>query len=162
VLAQLLTDLARAQQMTFASTREDAAKGHAYPGTRLDDAMRDLRALCGIRWCSSPPGWPALHRTAPHRTARSHLPAAAELALRRPVLTARGLAEGLQISPRPGGYAVVLAATQCLHPALARARAPRSAHPIALLSTWPPGYWLSRLQARFAAWVAPRHEPLPE
>ncbi|MFI4951319.1 MAG: hypothetical protein ACHP7A_09835, partial [Caulobacterales bacterium] len=42
----------------------------------------------------------AARAAALHRTAPSQLPAAAALALRQPVLTARGLAERLRISPR--------------------------------------------------------------
>ena len=64
----------------FLTTVTDAAQRAGQDLTRLQSAAARAAAL--------------------RRTARSHLPAAAALALRQPVLTARGLAERLRLSPQ--------------------------------------------------------------
>ena len=81
-----------------------AAPGAPGPGRRAGLAGRlphhGDRRRAARRPGTHPPADRGGAGAALRRTARSHLPAAAELALRPPVLTARGLAERLRLSPQ--------------------------------------------------------------
>jgi signal transduction histidine kinase len=79
-LERLVLTVGPAWLSGFLTTVTDAARRAGQDLTRLQIAAERASAL--------------------RRTARSRLPAAAALALRQPVLTARGLAERLRLSPQ--------------------------------------------------------------